>query len=188
MKDRIINFGLYQTGWFVLVLGAAKKYPWLGAGVGIALVGVHLYLSRERKPEVMTVLIIGALGTVVDSAQAFAGVFVFESGYWSYWVIPFWLTVMWMQFATLFHFVLHWLSGRYILSAFLGAVGGPAAFLTGERLGGVIFPMGTAYSLKILAAVWFFVTPACVFIAAQYRPRAGIGSYRVNSSLPPAGR
>ena len=182
MRDRIINFALYQTGWFVLVLGAAGGYPWPGAGVGLVLVGVHLYLSKERKPEVMMVLLVGALGTAVDSVQAFAGVFVFESGYWTYWLVPFWLTVMWMQFATLFHFILAWLSGRYILSALLGAVGGPIAFLTGEKLGGVMFPMGTIYSLKILGAVWFFVTPACVFLADRYRPRIGTGSYRLQRS------
>jgi hypothetical protein len=181
MRDRLINFVLYQTGWFIVVLGAARGNPWEGAGIGLMLVGVHLYLSKERKPEIMVVLVIGVLGTIVDSAQAFAGVFVFEAGYWSYWVIPFWLTVMWMQFATLFHFILDWLSGRYLLSAFLGAMGGPAAFFAGERLGGVIFPMGAYHSLIILAAVWSVVTPACVFIAGRFRPRGGTGSYRLQA-------
>ena len=99
-----------------MVLGGAHGFPWVGSAVGLLLVGTHLYLSRERGPEVATILLIGAMGTLVDSAQAFAGVFVFESGYWTYWVVPFWLTVMWMQFATLFHFILSWLSGRYLLS------------------------------------------------------------------------
>jgi len=183
MRDRIINWGLYQAGWFAMVLGAARGYPWAGAGVGLVLVGVHVSLSRERKPEIMTILLIGAMGTLVDSAQAFAGVFVFESGYWSYWVVPCWLTVMWMQFATLFHFILSWLSERYVLSAFLGAAGGPAAFLAGEKLGGVIFPMGTVHSLFILAGVWSVVTPVCVFIAGRFRPRSVPGSYRFQAGL-----
>jgi len=188
MRDRIINFALYQTGWFVLVLGAARGYPWEGAGAGLFLLTAHIFLSKERKPEILTVLCIGVLGTVVDSIQAITGVFVFEAGYWSYWVIPFWLTVMWMQFATLFHFILSWLSGRYLLSAFLGAVGGPIAFLTGERLGGVIFPMGATRSLVILAAVWSVVTPACVYIAGRFRPRGGTGNYRFQAGCRPKGR
>ena len=179
MRDRILNFVLYQTGWFAVVLSAAGGKPWEGSAVGLVLVGVHLYLSRERGPEIRMILSIGIMGTVVDSAQAFAGVFVFESGYWTYWIVPFWLTVMWLQFATLFHFVLAWLSGRYFLSAALGGLGGPAAFLTGEKLGGVIFPMGTRYSLLILAGVWAGVTPACVFIADRFRPGGGMGSYRL---------
>ena len=182
MRHILVNVTLYQLGWFALVLGAARGWPWAGAGVGLVLLAIHLVLARERRPELLLVVAVGFLGTVVDSAQAFAGTFVFESGYWSYWVVPFWLTVMWMQFATLFHFILAWLSGRYILSALLGAVGGPMAFLTGEKLGGVMFPMGTIYSLKILGAVWFFVTPACVFLADRYHPRIGTGSYRLQES------
>lgn len=179
MRDTLVNVTLYQLGWFALVLGAARKWPWAGAGVGLVLLAIHLVLARERRPELLLVVAVGFLGTVVDSAQAFAGVFVFESGYWSYWVVPFWLTVMWMQFATLFHFALRWLSGRYLLSAVLGAVGGPAAYWTGERLGGVIFPMGTRHSLMILAAVWFVVLPISIFLADRLRPQQRIGQYRI---------
>ncbi|MCJ7499728.1 DUF2878 domain-containing protein [bacterium] len=179
MRDTLVNASLYQAGWFAMVLGAARGWPRAGAGVGLVLLVVHLVLARERKPELLTVLAVGVLGTIVDSAQAFAGVFVFESGYWSYWVVPFWLTVMWMQFATLFHFALRWLSGRYLLSAVLGAVGGPAAFWTGERLGGVVFPMGTWHSLLILAAVWFVVMPLSILLADRFRPQKGIGQYRI---------
>jgi hypothetical protein len=179
MRHILVNVTLYQLGWFALVLGAARGWPWAGAGVGLVLLAIHLVLARERRPELLLVVAVGFLGTVVDSAQAFAGTFVFESGYWSYWVVPFWLTVMWMQFATLFHFALRWLSGRSLLSAVLGAVGGPAAYWTGERLGGVIFPMGTRHSLLILTAVWFAVLPISIFLADLLRPLKGIGQYRI---------
>jgi hypothetical protein len=181
MRDRIINFTLYQTGWFAMVLGAARGYPWQGSVAGLLLMATHFYLSREPLVEIKTAVTIGILGTLVDTAQAYGGVFVFKSGYWTYWVVPFWMTVMWMQFATLFHFLLSWLKGRYILSAVLGAIGGPAAFLAGERLGGVIFPMGTLRSLGVLAVVWSAVTPACVFIAARFKPGPGQGSYRLGT-------
>ena len=52
---------------------------------------------------------------------------------------PPWIVVMWMQFATLFRFSLSFLSGRYLLSIVLGALGGPFAFWIGERLGAVTF-------------------------------------------------
>ena len=126
-----------------------------------------------------TVLGIALLGTFVDTIQAFFGIFVFESGYWSFWVAPFWITVMWMQFATLFHYALGWLAGRYVLSSVLGLIGGPAAFLTGERLGGVIFPDGHRYSLSVLALVWAVVLPAAVWISDRNRPSSGEGRYRI---------
>lgn len=179
MRHTLVNITLYQAGWFALVLGAARGWPWAGVIVASVLLTIHLVLARERVPELLVVAAVGFVGTVVDSAQAFAGVFVFESGYWSYQVVPFWLTVMWMQFATLFHFALRWLSGRYLLAAVLGAAGGPAAYWTGERLGGVIFPMGTRHSVLILAAVWFVILPLCIILADRFKPREGIGKYRI---------
>jgi hypothetical protein len=102
--------------------------------------------------------------------QAFYGVFVFLSGYYTQWVVPFWITVMWLQFATLLHFALSWLSGRYLLSAVLGAVGGPMAYLAGEGVGAAIFPQGRRYSLTVLAFVWFFLLPCCVHVADRFKP------------------
>ena len=42
----IINFGLYQLGWFAIVVGAANGRPALGAGLGLAAVTVHLACPR----------------------------------------------------------------------------------------------------------------------------------------------
>lgn len=169
-KTVLLNLALYQAGWFACVLGAAHGFAWLGAGIGIALLIVHLGLCREPVKETATVLLIALAGSVLDSVQAFMGVFVFLSGYWNQWMAPFWITVMWLQFATLFHFALFWLSGRYLLSAFLGAVGGPMAFLAGERLGAAIFPCSYRFSLSVLAVVWALVLPACVFVADRFKP------------------
>jgi hypothetical protein len=170
MRTVLLNLGLYLAGWFACVLGGAKGYAWLGAGAGLVLLGTHFLLCRDRGREVLTVLLIGLAGTIVDSVQAHFGVLVFLSGYWTQWVVPFWITVMWLQFATLFHFVLSWLSGRYLLSAVLGAIGGPTAFFTGERFGAAIFPCSYRYSLSVLAVVWAFVVPACVLVADRFKP------------------
>ena len=179
MRDKLLNYALYQTGWILCVLGGANHRPWLGASAALALVLVHVLLSQRRRDEALLVLQVGLLGTVVDTGQAFFGVFVFESGYWTYWVAPFWISVMWLQFATLFHFSLSWLSGRYLLTAALGAAGGPMAYLAGERLGGAIFPFGARYSLLVLAGVWAVVLPAVVWLADRRRPPGGSGRYRI---------
>ena len=170
MRTVLVNLCLYQTGWFACVLGAAMGHPWTGAGTALFLLTVHLLLCRERRKEILTVSCIALGGTLIDSVQAFSGVLVFLSGYWTQWVVPFWITVMWLQFATLFHFALSWLSGRYFLSAVLGSIGGPLAYLTGERLGAAIFPCSFRFSYTVLAIVWFFVLPGCVFIADRFKP------------------
>jgi len=170
LKTVLVNVGLYQAGWFACVLGGAHGFPLLGAAIGLGLLLVHLTLCRERGKEIVTVLLAGLTGTIADSIQAFSGVFVFLSGHWSPWAVPLWISVMWLQFGTLFHFALGWLSGRYLLSALLGAFGGPMAFLTGERLGAATFPKGHGFSLLALAIVWAFVLPLLVFIADRCKP------------------
>ena len=170
MKTVLVNVGLYQAGWFACVLGGAHGFPWLGAGIGLGLLVVHFVLCREPGKEMVTVLLIGSAGTLADSIQAFFGVFVFPAGYWSEWAVPLWISVMWLQFATLFHFALGWLSGRYLLAVLLGALGGPMAFVTGERLGAAVFPKGYGFSLSVLAVVWAFILPVSTFIADRFRP------------------
>lgn len=170
MKTTVLNLALYQAGWFACVLGGAHGYPWQGAFAGLILLLVHLVLCREPGKEIKTVLVVAVVGTAADSIQSFFGVFVFLSGYWVQWVVPIWISVMWLQFATLLHFALGWLSGRYVLSAFLGAVGGPMAFFTGERLGAAIFPKGQVFSLLVLAVVWAVILPLSVFTGDRFMP------------------
>ncbi len=141
---RLVNVGLYQAGWFACVLGGASGWPWLGAATGLALVLVHLALVERRADEARFVALTALAGTAIDSAQQAAGTVAFPSGHYAAWLCPIWLTVLWAQFATLPCHSLAWLAGRPIVSVLLGAAGGPLAFLAGERLGGVTFPLGRA--------------------------------------------
>ena len=163
---RLVNVTLYQTGWFACVLGGAHGRPWLGAATGLALAALA--------------------GTAIDSAQQAAGTVAFPSGHYAAWLCPVWLTVLWAQFATLPCHSLAWLAGRPIASALLGAAGGPLAFLAGERLGGVTFPLGRAVGSGVLALVWAAVFPLLVHFAA--RSGAFPGRYRWQQTATGPGR
>ena len=47
MSSRIANFTLYPIGWIACVLGASSGRPWLGAGVAMGGVLLHLLLARR---------------------------------------------------------------------------------------------------------------------------------------------
>ena len=47
----IINFVLFQIGWFACVLGAAKQMPWLGVITVAAILVWHLSQAKQAKPE-----------------------------------------------------------------------------------------------------------------------------------------
>ena len=173
---RVVNLGLYQTGWFACVLGGAHGRPWLAALAGLALALVHLALVERRGAEAVLVVLVGLAGTVIDSAQQTAGTVAFPSGHYAAWLCPAWLTVMWAQFATLPCHTLAWLAGRPVTCALLGAAGGPLAFLAGERLGAVAFPAGRVAGCLVLALVWGVAFP----LMMRFAERSGAfpGRYR----------
>ncbi len=168
-RDLVINLALYQVGWFACVLGAATGLAWQGAAVGLALAAVHLLLVPDRRRELSLMLAAAAIGLAVDSLQLRLGVFRYPSGAWLLGLAPAWILVLWLQFATLFHFALSWLGGRYRLAAVLGFLGGPLSFASGARLGAIEFT--SPWSYLALGCVWAIVLPLLVALADRLAPR-----------------
>jgi len=168
-RSALINLILYQTGWFACVLGAAGGRPWAGAGVALVLVAVHLALVRDLKREAQLLLAAAALGLALDSLQLNLGVFRYPSGTPLAGLAPPWIVVLWLQFATLLHFGLRWMAGRYRLAALLGFVGGPLSFWGGERLGAIEFASPAAY--LALACVWSAAMPTLIWLGDRLEPR-----------------
>ena len=171
--SKIINALLYQLGWFSCLLGAAWGYPLSGAFCALLLIGVHLVLAESRKPELYLMVCACLLGVVLDTAQQSAGVFTFKiDPAWPLWLPP-WIFVIWAQFATLFRYALFWLTGRYLLAAFLGLVGGPFAYWGGARLGAAQMGGDLFSSLASLAVIWALVVPGLVWLSGRLEPREG---------------
>jgi hypothetical protein len=171
--SKVINIVLYQTGWFSCVLGASFGFPLSGALGAVALVGLHLLLTDARKTEIQLIFYACLLGVVVDSLQQAAGLFSFKADpRWPLW-LPLWVFVIWAQFATLFRFALHWLSGHYLLGACLGALGGPLAYWGGMRLGAASFGDNPLFTLVVLAAVWAGMVPLLLWIRQKLASAEG---------------
>ena len=82
---------------------------------------------------------------------------------------PLWMTALWANFAMLLDHSLRWLRGRPALAAIAGAIGGPAAYLGGERLGAVAIAGG--YGVFLLAAVWAAAMPLLAELSGRYLAR-----------------
>ena len=150
----LINYALYQVGWFACVLGGSAHRPWTGFLMAMALIGVHLALSVERSLEVRLVVLATAVGAVVEMMQIAAGTYRFTSGTVTDALPPPWLLAMWAQFATTFRFSLRSVITRPVPAVLFGAAGGPIAFLAGERLGAVTLLPPLAYGLLRLSVSW----------------------------------
>jgi uncharacterized protein DUF2878 len=174
----LVNYALYQAGWFACVLGAAWGRPLLGTLLGILAVLAHVALARRRRDALVLALTTAAIGLVVDTVQIALGTLRFDVGTIAPWLPPPWLVVVWAQFAMTFHFGLGWLLGRPGRAALVGAIGGPLAFVAGQRLGVVTLHPEVWPSLVSLAATWSLAIPAAVAIAERQRGRHGIADYR----------
>jgi len=151
---QLINYALYQGGWFACVLGAAWDRPWAGFGIAIALLVVHLALAPERSLEIRLVLLAAVVGAAVETFQLAAGTYVFTSGTVREGLPPPWMLTLWAQFATTFRFSLRRVIMRPVSAVLFGAAGGPIALLAGERLGAVTLLPPLTYGLLRLTITW----------------------------------
>ncbi|MEO8195542.1 MAG: DUF2878 domain-containing protein [Thermoanaerobaculia bacterium] len=167
VKERLLNLALYEAGWFACVLGAA----WGRGGAGAALAGglflIHLALAKDRIAEAWIAAFCGAVGFALDSAQALTGRLSFTGPFFTSnaALAPVWVVMLWLQLGTTLRYSLHWLRGRFLLAAAFGAIGGPLAFLAGERLRAATWGEPRWLTALSLAVVWGVATPLLVFAA-----------------------
>ena len=162
----LINYALYQAGWFACVLGGASQRPWTGFLIAVILIGAHLALSIERSIEARLVVFVTAVGAVVEIVQIATGTYRFTSGTVNLALPPPWMLALWAQFATTFRFSLRRVLRRPVSAALFGAAGGPIAFLAGERLGAVTLLPPLTLGLLRLSIGWAI---ALVLVSAVVR-------------------
>jgi len=151
---RLTNGALYQTGWFACVLGAAWGHGTVGAVAAGALMAGHLVASPDRRTDLRTMLGTLTIGGVVEGLQIAAGTYQTLGGGVPGPVPPLWLLALWAHFATTFRYSLRALVARPWAAVLFGALGGPVAFLAGERLGAVTLARPLGASLTALALGW----------------------------------
>ena len=172
--SRLVNFVLYQSGWFACVLGVAWNLQWLGIGIALCLVVLHVWLASDRALQIKLGLTAAVFGLIIDSGQLWAGVFAFPRGSVVDWLPPPAIAVLWLQFATTFRYSMSWLSRRYVICACFGLLGAPLAFFAGERLGAIEFLSPRLVNFAILGVVWSFAVPLLVFISDRWASQGGV--------------
>jgi len=161
------NLLFFKTGWLSSVLGGANQMPWLGpVAVAIAVL-VHLRHAEKPEAELTLILSCAAIGTVFDSVLVAAGFVSYASGLFSVSAAPYWIIGMWMLFTTTLNMSLRFLKGRPWLSAAIGFVAGPLAYLGGAKLGGIVF-VEQREALATLAIGWAMIMPALMLLAERF--------------------
>lgn len=158
MLRKTINIIAFQIGWFSAVLGAAHGKPWLGVAVILAVLGLHLFLSSDWRPELLLALCAAVMGFAFDSALIAANAFTPVPYLFP---VPFsslWMVLLWVNLAATLNVSMAWLRDRSLQAALFGAAGGPLAYYSGAKLGAMSRIPDPAQLLEIGVA-WAVALP-----------------------------
>ncbi len=147
---QIANFVVFQAAWFAAVLGAAHQLPLWGTACVIAVIAWHLGISARPAQEAKLIGIACVVGLVVESAVAMQGHVAYPSGQPVAWLAPYWMVALWGELAIALNVTMRWMKRRLWLASVLGAIAGPASFVSGVKLGGAQF-VDTTPALVTLA-------------------------------------
>ena len=163
----LLNYVAYQLGWLAAIVGAASGHGVAGASLTFALTGGHVLLARDRRGELTLVVAALAAGVAVESWQIAAGTYRVLADTPAGFLPPFWLLALWAQFATTFRFSLRRVMTRPWPAMLFGAVGGPIAFIAGERLGAVVLEVPLGPGLVRLVVAWAASLAVLAWVAAH---------------------
>ena len=170
-----LNFAGYQAVWFASVLGAAHGAAWVGVVCCLTFVAVQTWASPWWRADLQLAGVAVLLGLLLDGALAQTGVVVHTASTNGL-PAPLWILSLWAAFALTLNHSLAFL--RPGTALWMGALGGPLAYLAGARMGAIQLPsIGASAAVQALCwalAVWLLVTLARRWrhASTQHRGRA----------------
>jgi hypothetical protein len=160
----LANIVVFQIAWLLSVMGGAHQMPWLGPLAALVAFTLHLRTARKPFEEILLVLSCALIGASFDSILVAAGWVTYKAGLFSEYFAPYWIITMWMLFAMTLNVSMRWLRGRPKLAALLGFYGGPASYIGGEALGGIVLNNQFA-ALAALAIGWAIMLPMLMWLS-----------------------
>lgn len=162
-KLKVINFVLFQIGWFACVISAAHQLPWLGVLLALVVIVWHVCIAINKKAEIRLLFMAIIIGGIFDQLMLTTRLISYQShGWgthsWSASLVPVWILGLWLGFATTLNMSLRWMRDKWLIAIFLGFMGGPLAYMGAARLGAVTLNQNPQ-TLIALAIGWGLLTP-----------------------------
>ena len=163
----VLNFILFQLGWFACVLGAANQLPWLAFVIAVSLVGIQLAFIPNPMKQLQLILMVTVIGAIFDQLLLNHGVVHYQANGWSPALVPIWIIGLWVAFASTLNVSMRWLRNYRLIAIIFGAVGGPLAFMAAEKLGAVTLTI-TPSSHIVLAIGWGAMMPLMTYFSKKF--------------------
>ena len=178
MIRTLAGVAAFYLCWFACVGGAARGVPWLGPMAVALYAGVYLLTIPSGAARTRQALLLGAAGAVgyaADSALVLSGVLTFPPHAVLGWPSTVWMVALWVLQAAVLGGAMSWMRGRAGLAAAVGALGGPLAYLAGERMGAAALGPTRPAALAAIAVEWALAMPLLVLLERRAsRREAGI--------------
>jgi len=153
----ISNWILVQILWFACVIGGTR---WALAVSTCYWISYFHYIGNLQK-EWRSIMIIAGIGFGMDMLLSSIGIIEFNHTE----IVPLWLMMLWLGFATLFHHGLEWLISKPFIAAALGAVTGPTTYLIGIHLSKSSLNTSLPLFISLYALLWALYIPWFLLIA-----------------------
>jgi hypothetical protein len=162
LRAGLVAFVIFEAAWVACVVGAARG--WAGTGVAVVAVVVllHLAVTARRRLELALIAAAVAVGLVWDSLLIQAGWVHYASPGPVPEIAPTWILALWALLAITLSGPLQTLQRRPLVSALLGAVGGPLSYWGAQRLGACVL---SPQALPVLALGWAVLLPSLLALA-----------------------
>lgn len=155
MKHKLINFVLFQSIWFIFILSAAHDSLY-GALLGFCLLTLQYLHGKKLFADCVLIVLAIVIGFIHDGLLKYFNFIIYHIVFIDFYS-PIWIIGLWISFALTINHSLAWLQNKPALQISFGLIGGPLAYLAGEKLGAIT--LSHEYTLYILALSWAVVTP-----------------------------
>ena len=152
---KLFNIIAFQICWWICVIFSSTEMSYIGPLVMILYLFCHYLFITKDLNEFKFIILVGLIGTFFDSLFIVFDIFNYSSSFALItFIVPTWITAMWVGFATTINHSLKWINNNYYLAFIMGFIFGPLSYLTGEKFDAIQFNASIGLSLTILAFSW----------------------------------
>ncbi|MFL0796389.1 MAG: DUF2878 domain-containing protein [Cellvibrionaceae bacterium] len=157
-KKLLINFSVFQSGWFVCVL--AGNIPAIAFTV-VALF-IHHLTFYPTACHWRLISAFSAVGIFWDSLLVYWGVIQTNSNF-----LPIWLACLWVLFSTTLVHSFKFLHKRLVIGGALAALFAPLTYFTGTQLSTASLPAPLYQPILFIGFGWALLFPVGLYAAAR---------------------
>jgi hypothetical protein len=169
--NRIFSTIIFYVGWILCLHEASIEHSYYGLLLVLGFIAYYLYGSTCRKADYLLLGSVLVVGPLSDILYAQLGLLHYHSVHpLSSWLPPLWVFVLWGLFGTNIH-LFSWLSHRQWLAILLGALGGPASYLSVVRLGGASLLKPLPLTLLTIGGIWAIFLPVFIWLNEYLKKR-----------------